>query len=645
MISCNSPATNISLSPAARRRRFNCYTLLLVAIFLWVPGGSLAAGGELREEFHESYPLSLGGRVSVSNSLGEVRIRAWDRPEVRVDAVKRAYRPERLAEAQIEVSAGTNSITIRTLYPGGAAMFQTGNPDSSAIVDYTLTVPRATAVEASSQSGGVTALGLSGYVKISSMSGDVEATFDQVTSQGRIELKTMSGSVSVTLPSDASADVSASSMSGRVRSDFQLAANQAEDDDKMSTRIGGGGPSINLSSMSGDIHIRRGPPSRTPTYVAEDSEAAFPAPTPTPPDRTPPRIQIIYPRVERGVGVSVGEKSVSVVGRATDESGVSEVLVSGSPARIDRDGNFSAEVRLGSGRNRIVVTATDTRGNRAVEEFIVSSPEAEASSPITPPGTIPHGGPGLVPAETLSRRYYAIVIGNNNYQFHERLKTAVNDAEAVAKTLQDDFGFETTLLRDATRDQILKTFNEYRRKLDDNSSLLIYYAGHGIYDRDADKAYWLPVDARADENVKWVSADDVTTNIRAIPARQVLVVSDSCYSGLITGGGDTRAARISLAASERERYIQKMLAGRSRLLMTSGGNEPVLDGGGQGHSVFANAFLNGLRQMEQSVFTAEELFYTYIRESVAGKSDQTPQYNPIRNSGHDSGDFIFVRRR
>jgi hypothetical protein len=644
MISHDSPATNIFPSSAARAR-YNRYALTLVAILLCVPSASLASVGELREEFHQSYPLSPGGRVSVSSAAGEVRIRAWERPEVRVDAVKRAYRSDRLAEAQIDVSADGNSVVIRTLYPGGSMTYQTGNPDSSAIVDITVTVPRGASVDASSQSGGVTASGLSGRVKISSMSGDVEAAFDELTVQGHIELKSMSGSVSVTLPSDAGADVSAHSTSGRVRSEFQLASGGSgddDDDDEASARIGGGGPSINLSSMSGDVHIRRGPPSRTPSYVAEAPEEPLPRPTPT--DRTPPRIQIIYPRVDRGVGVSVGEKSVGVVGRATDESGVSEVLVSGARARIDRDGNFSAEVRLAPGRNRIVVTAADTRGNRAVEEFTISSPEAEAASPTIPPVAAPHGRVSGS-ASTESRRYYAIVIGNNKYQFHEHLKTAVSDAEAVAQTLHDDFGFETTLLRDAGRDEILKTFNEYRRKLNADSSLLIYYAGHGVYDRDADKAYWLPVDARADENVKWVSADDVTTNIRAIPARQVLVVSDSCYSGLITGGGDTRMARVTLAASERERYIQKMSAGRSRLLMTSGGNEPVLDGGSQAHSVFANAFLNGLRQMEQPVFTAEELFYTYIRESVAGKSDQTPQYTPIRNSGHDSGDFIFVRSK
>jgi len=79
--------------------------------------------------------------------------------------------------------------------------------------------------------------------------------------------------------------------------------------------------------------------------------------------------------------------------------------------------------------------------------------------------------------------------------------------------------------------------------------------------------------------------------------------------------------------------------------MASGGNEPVTDGGGSGHSVFARALLDGLRGMSERVFTAEELFHGYIKERVAGKSDQTPEYNPLRNSGHEVGDFVFVRVR
>ena len=85
-------------------------------------------------------------------------------------------------------------------------------------------------------------------------------------------------------------------------------------------------------------------------------------------------------------------------------------------------------------------------------------------------------------------------------------------------------------------------------------------------------------------------------------------------------------------------------ASKSRTLMASGGNEPVSDSGGGGHSVFANALLSALTKMDENEFTAGDLFYKLVEKQVAGRSDQVPRYSLIRNSNHDDGDFVFLRR-
>jgi len=141
-------------------------------------------------------------------------------------------------------------------------------------------------------------------------------------------------------------------------------------------------------------------------------------------------------------------------------------------------------------------------------------------------------------------------------------------------------------------------------------------------------------------SANWISADDITSNLRAVPARHILIVSDSCYSGTIHRGLGLTATE----TTERDRFLQKMLTGKSRTLMASGGNEPVSDGGGDGHSVFGRMFLTGLTKMEKSSFTASELFRDFVQERVAGRANQTPEYNPLRNSGHESGDFVFIRK-
>jgi len=252
-------------------------------------------------------------------------------------------------------------------------------------------------------------------------------------------------------------------------------------------------------------------------------------------------------------------------------------------------------------------------------------------SPVAPPSAAPSGG-----------SYYALVIGINDYRDLPKLRTPLSDAQAVAGLLRSQYGFQTKVLPNATRDQILTAMDDYRRSLSPQSSLLIYYAGHGYYDKDEDRAYWAPVDAQRDTYARWIIAEEITGAARAIPARHILILSDSCYSGMLT-----RAASPTVTPLEHTAYIQKMEGGRSRDVMSSGGNEPVADGDTPGHSpdhsVFANALLQGLTRMDLTEFSADELFSRQIKEQVGGRSNQVPEYSPIRDSGHEEGDFVFVR--
>lgn len=277
----------------------------------------------------------------------------------------------------------------------------------------------------------------------------------------------------------------------------------------------------------------------------------------------------------------------------------------------------------------------------AFEKSAYERPPAQTETSSKP--TRADGGETQAPLTNAGvGRYYALVIGNDSYQHAPLLKTAVHDARVIDSILRDRYGFETKLMLNASRQEIFQAISHYRRNANEDDSLLVYYAGHGYFDRETDKAYWLPVDARLEDSANWVSADDITSNVRAVPARHILIVSDSCYSGTIYR--DLGLAVATTEATARDRFLQKLLAGKSRTLMASGGNEPVSDGGGDGHSVFARAFLTGLTKMDRGSFTASELFRDFVQERVAGKANQTPEYNPLRNSGHESGDFVFVRK-
>ncbi len=236
-------------------------------------------------------------------------------------------------------------------------------------------------------------------------------------------------------------------------------------------------------------------------------------------------------------------------------------------------------------------------------------------------------------------KYYALIIGNNKYQYVKPLQSSVWDAQAINKILSDDFGFEVTLLVDASEDDIISNLYQYRQLLKFEDHLLIYYAGHGFLDKEADEGYWWPVDARRDNPAKWISSSSITSSLKAIPARHILLVSDSCYSGVITR---ERGAGIVMNVNKPD-YFEKMDKKKSRKVMTSGGLEPVLDSGGDNnHSIFASAFIQALNSIEKASDTTS-LFPGILRK-VKSDAEQTPEYNAVKKSGDNGGDFIFFRK-
>jgi hypothetical protein len=236
------------------------------------------------------------------------------------------------------------------------------------------------------------------------------------------------------------------------------------------------------------------------------------------------------------------------------------------------------------------------------------------------------------PAETPFGRYYALVIGNNDYRNLPKLQTAVADAEAVSEMLKAKYSFEVRLLRDATRTDILRALNDYRAELTQEDNLLIYYAGHGFIDRQTDTGFWQPIDAEADDDLNWVSNADLTRRLNAMTAKHVMVIADSCYSGTLV-----RAATGQIpTGSERATWLKRLNEQRSRTAIVSGGIEPVADAGRNGHSVFAAALRDNADYIEGSSL------YQQISRPVVVNAEQTPQYSDIRSAGHEGGEFIFV---
>jgi hypothetical protein len=253
-----------------------------------------------------------------------------------------------------------------------------------------------------------------------------------------------------------------------------------------------------------------------------------------------------------------------------------------------------------------------------------------------------------LPAE-IDGTYYALIIGNNDYQNWNPLKTAVRDAEQLRDVLVRRYTFEpehVLLLKNASRVDMLKGFDWLKDRSKSKDRVLVYYGGHGEFD-DREDGYWVPVDGSTDNRYSHISNSDVLNQLRAIDARHKLLVSDSCFSGnLLTRGAVTPPA----TGWNNERYFKEKNRLNAVMGFTSGGNEPVSDGGARwgGNSIFAYHLLAQLEANEQPYLTASELSLRITRNvsndtiSATG-SQQTPVFQAIANQGHQGGEFFFIR--
>ncbi|MCQ8180973.1 caspase family protein [Methylomonas sp. SURF-1] len=259
-----------------------------------------------------------------------------------------------------------------------------------------------------------------------------------------------------------------------------------------------------------------------------------------------------------------------------------------------------------------------------------------------------------VAAETLAApaagRYFALVIGIDDYAAMDRLQTPVNDANAVAELLRGKFGFASVKLllnREATRAQIWQALIGLRQQLTENDNLLIYFAGHG--QKEDREGFWLPVDAdKPPHKYTWISDYEIALNTawQDMRARHVLIVADSCFSGSLRNTGLISAPQPTVAAGRAASIIELKSSSISRKFLTSGGDEPVLDKGRSNHSVFAAAFIDFLKNYNKPEPVSADAIYGQIEAAVYDQSSrlghpQRPLYGPIQGAGDADGQFYF----
>lgn len=243
--------------------------------------------------------------------------------------------------------------------------------------------------------------------------------------------------------------------------------------------------------------------------------------------------------------------------------------------------------------------------------------------------------------------YYALVVGLESYMFWERLESPHEDARTLADLLSSRFGFDTTLLLDASGAEILSAINDLRERVGPEDNVLIYFAGHGqLLRTDTSslmRGYWLPVNAETERTTYWVSNSAINDYLAIFDARSVLVIADSCFGGAMSSDPSSILLGGNMLLSER--LIKLGLSRKARFVLSSGGLRPVLDGTEGQHSVFARSLIEELRGAE-GLTRVRDIFDGVARRTERLAStvgvEQRPELRPIREAGHEAGSFFFI---
>jgi len=356
----------------------------------------------------------------------------------------------------------------------------------------------------------------------------------------------------------------------------------------------------------------------------------------------------------RGIGVvaaASARETRSIRGYVEAPAGLASLAVNGMMVPFDDKHAFAQTIELQGDVTTIRIVARDSSGKEDAKEFEYRLGGSTESAVVY------NKGDRLRESLLGDLRYYALLIANEDYEnedFASDLKTPVGDVKAIGKVLEENYGFEVEYVINADYDQMADALERviYREQKDndpdnDKDAILIYYAGHGFADRilgDNLRYFWMPVSASKSSPRTWYETVEISKYLKASSIPQIMVIADSCYAGNLPSRDGMHDLSEPEHSPDFRRYVKKRTKMKSRFVFTSGGNEPVLDDGGDGHSVFAREFLNVLQE-NTGLLRAYELQGQVAprveRASAMVGKEQTPYFGYLGTAGHEFGEFFL----
>jgi len=337
----------------------------------------------------------------------------------------------------------------------------------------------------------------------------------------------------------------------------------------------------------------------------------------------PPEIQILAPYII-GQDVLVIDSIASTIdieGRVKDQNLIRSVRIDNMNAQFSQDNLNPSFIAKGidvRNNDKVTILVEDIYGNRTIRDYALNrnGTTISASNPM---------GNTLV-----------VFIENSDYHNFAALQGPPKDASLISSVLEDDYQvLPVKRLRNQTKQQMEKFFSielrdEVRAK--QIKSLVIWFAGHGKFINDI--GYWIPVDARRDEEFTYFSLNTLRASMETYMnfLTHVLVITDACESGPSFYQAMRSEVRPRNCADWRATQF------KSSQIFSSAGYELAID-----DSQFTRTFASALRGNPNTCISIEEIVL-HVTRAVTQNNQQKPRFGKITGLKDEDGTFFFVKK-
>ena len=264
-------------------------------------------------------------------------------------------------------------------------------------------------------------------------------------------------------------------------------------------------------------------------------------------------------------------------------------------------------------------------------EQVSSSHTLQSNAPILKNEQSTHDTPVAKPVVSVSEvdknipqnhqnnsNTFVVIIANENYEQVANVPYAINDGQVFQQYCERTLGIPHQNIKtyiDATYNHIRAAQSWLQKicEVFEDEQIIFYYAGHGIPDESSHTAYLLPVDGIGTDISTGYKLDDLYSALGNIPAKNVIVFMDACFSGSKREEGMLASAR-GVAIKARSGMPQ----GNMVVFSAAQGDETAYPNNEEKHGMFTYYLLKKLQETQGDVSLQE--LREYITRNVSQQS-------------------------